>query len=114
MSNVFIDKCLNVQIELSSKCNSLCLGCVRADSTFSNTRKIIPKNIELPLNIIEKLFKSKEMSEVNTIEFCGTIDEPLIHSQFIEIMELLYSINPLYQINIHTNGSLRNKEFWKN
>jgi MoaA/NifB/PqqE/SkfB family radical SAM enzyme len=47
------------------------------------------------------------------INFCGSIDEPITHPEFFEILKEAYKINPYYTIHIHTNGSIRSENEWK-
>jgi len=103
-----------LQLELSSMCNALCLGCQRVDpTTFNTVHPSIPKKQIIEIDILRKLITSNAMSSVDSIEFCGTIDEPLMHPQFLDILDLMYAHNPLYKIVIHTNASLRTLKFWK-
>ena len=40
----YLEQILNIQIELSSMCNALCLGCIRTDEkNFSRVAPGIPK-----------------------------------------------------------------------
>lgn len=103
-----------LQLELSSMCNALCLGCQRVDDTTYNTvHPSIPKKEMIAVETLEKLVSSSAMSTVEKIEFCGTIDEPLMHPQFMDIIDLLHNTNPNYEIVIHTNASLRTVKFWE-
>mgnify|MGYP006083778115 CR=1 FL=1 len=103
-----------LQLELSSMCNALCLGCQRVDdTTFNTVHPSIPKKEIIEVDTIRKLVTSPAMHTVEKIEFCGTIDEPLMHPHFMEILDVMYETNPSYEIVIHTNASLRTIQFWK-
>ena len=103
-----------LQLELSSMCNALCLGCQRVDpNTFNSVLPSIPKKEIIAVDIIRKLINSPRMSGIEEVEFCGTIDEPLMHPNFMEIIDVIYEANPLIEIKIHTNASLRTPQFWK-
>jgi MoaA/NifB/PqqE/SkfB family radical SAM enzyme len=103
-----------LQLELSSMCNALCLGCQRVDDTTYNTvHPSIPKKKMIAVETLEKLVTNSAMSTVDKIEFCGTIDEPLMHPEFMDIIDVMYTANPELEITIHTNASLRTTEFWK-
>jgi len=102
-----------LQLELSSMCNALCLGCQRVDDTTYNTvHPSIPKKQMISVETLEKLVTSSAMSTVDKIEFCGTIDEPLMHPEFMDIIDVMYIANPKLEIVIHTNASLRTVKFW--
>lgn len=103
-----------IQIELSSMCNALCLGCYRIDQDNYNRSHVgIPNKQFANLQVIKNLFLSKSAETIEKIEFCGTIDEPLMHPDFLDILDMLLEIRPDLRINIHTNGSIRSVKFWK-
>ena len=108
----YLEQPIKIQFELSTVCNALCLGCVRTDYSFNDSKFTIPSKVYVDINTIFKLLKSNSMSTVTTLEFCGTIDEPLVHPQFLEIIKGAYDINPNYDIHIHTNGGMRNPEYF--
>jgi MoaA/NifB/PqqE/SkfB family radical SAM enzyme len=102
-----------IQFELSNLCNALCLGCVRTDTTNYNESKSFIKNKQIvEIDTFKKLLTSPGMSTVEILEFCGTIDEPLMHPNFFDILELSNKINPNFKIVIHTNASLRSVDDW--
>lgn len=102
-----------IQFELSSMCNALCLGCVRTDNdSFNRAKPSIPKKKMVDVATIKKLLSSTAMHTVNMLEFCGTIDEPLMHPDFFELLEEAYNINPNYRIVIHTNAGVRSPDEW--
>jgi MoaA/NifB/PqqE/SkfB family radical SAM enzyme len=102
-----------LQLEISSMCNALCLGCVRTDTVnFNQSKPFISKKNIVEVSTIVKLLSSDVMSTVEILEFCGTIDEPLMHPDFFEILESALSINPNYKIIIHTNASVRSTKDW--
>jgi len=102
-----------IQFELSSMCNALCLGCVRVDiDNFNRSKPSIPKKQMVSVETIVKLLSSPAMSTVEMLEFCGTIDEPLMHPEFFDILEQAFAINPDYKIVIHTNASVRSTDEW--
>lgn len=110
----YVENPITVQFEISSMCNALCLGCQRTDSdNYNKSWSHIPAKQTVSRETIKKLLVSPAFSTVERIEFCGTIDEPLMHPEFLEILDDLYTINANYRIRIHTNASLRPIAFWK-
>lgn len=109
----YVDAPKKIQFELSSMCNALCLGCVRTDNdNFNRSKPLVPKKQLVSVETIVKLLSSQPMATVHTLEFCGTIDEPLMHPDFFEILEQAFIINPDYKIIIHTNASVRSAADW--
>jgi len=110
----YLEEIKKIQFELSNFCNANCVGCRRTDHrTLTEKYEIrtAPKTF-LDVELIHKLVTDPVMKHVREIEFCGTIDEPLAHRDFLEILQILFNVNPNYLIRIHTNGAVRNKEFY--
>ena len=102
-----------LQFELSSMCNALCLGCVRTDSnTFNNKKFQIPDKQYIKFEVFKKILLSPEFSTVDELEFCGTIDDPLMHPELLEFLDFASTVGS-YNIMLHTNASLRNVAYWK-
>lgn len=103
---------IRLQFELSSMCNALCLGCVRTDTTnFSNSKSVIPDKQYITFDVFKKILTAPSFQSATELEFCGVIDDPLMHPEFIEFLEYAATVKP-YRILIHTNASLRNKQYW--
>ena len=111
--NNYLDSPRKIQFELSSTCNLLCLGCVRTDpDTFTESKSFIDRKTYLSKETFLKIIQAPEFDSVTHLEFCGTIDDPLMHPEFLELLESALKVKQ-YVINIHTNASLRNITFWK-
>ncbi len=101
-----------IQFELSSMCNALCLGCVRTDSTSYNDKKYtIPDKEYISFEVFKKILTAPSFSTVKELEFCGTIDDPLMHPEFLEFLDWASTVGR-YNVMIHTNASLRNAAYW--
>jgi molybdenum cofactor biosynthesis enzyme MoaA len=111
--NEYLTKPSKLQFELSSMCNALCLGCVRTDSnTFNNKKFHIPDKQYISFDTFKKILLAPEFTTVEELEFCGTIDDPLMHPEFLEFLDFASTVKN-YTILIHTNASLRNVDYWK-
>lgn len=112
--SVFLHEVESVQFEISTKCNSMCPACIRVErKDISQVNRMIPRNREMPLQIFDNALDSKVASSFKKIEFCGTLDEPLMHSQFLEMLDLIYEKIPSCSVQIHTNGGIRNSSFFE-
>jgi MoaA/NifB/PqqE/SkfB family radical SAM enzyme len=110
----YLNDPIRLQFELSSMCNALCLGCVRTDtSNFSETKHLIPKNRYISFDTFKKILEDSKLKSAIELEFCGTIDDPLMHPNFLEFLDYARTVKD-YRILIHTNASLRNSKYWKN
>lgn len=112
--NDYITVPYKLQFELSSMCNALCLGCVRTDTNTYNEKKVtIPDKQYISFATWEKILTAPEFNSVNCLEFCGTIDDPLMHPQLLEFLDFAASLGKKYGIYLHTNAGLRNTVYWK-
>lgn len=110
----YLEKPIKLQFELSSMCNALCLGCVRIDTTSFNTKKFnIPEKKYISFDVFKKLLLAEEFSSLKELEFCGTIDDPLMHPEFLEFLDWSSTLQKQFNVLIHTNASLRNAKYWK-
>ena len=101
-----------IQFELSSNCNANCIGCSRADPLDDlRLNPAIEKNKFLSIDIFKKIVNAKRFEHATEIQFCGSIDDPPMHPQFLEMLEYLVANTKLHII-IHTNGSLRTPDYW--
>jgi len=106
----------SIQVELSNVCNAQCIGCRRTGE--SREKKFIELKNYLHYTdktfLDETIFESIVSSEhdIKEIEFCGTIDEPLAHPKFLHILQYLLEHKPSLTIQIHTNGALRDNQYY--
>lgn len=105
---------IKLQFELSSMCNALCFGCVRTDyDTFNNKKYMIPDKEYITFDLFKKIVTAPEFKTAIELEFCGTIDDPLMHPEFIEFLDFAADHAPKrFTVQIHTNASLRNAAYW--
>ena len=96
-----------IDIELTSFCNIRCKGCFRVESSYAD--KILNKTY-LDIETIKEKFQLSMFPNIKIINFCGSVDEPISHPQFFEIIEHFKDWNA--HINIATNGSLRTTGWW--
>ena len=100
-----------LQLEISSMCNALCYGCARTDkANFNGKLPIIPNKKVLELDILERVFK--QFTTVQDLDFCGTVDDPYMHPQFNELLQLALDTG-IKRVYIHTNGSIRTPDYWR-
>jgi molybdenum cofactor biosynthesis enzyme MoaA len=108
----YLNDPIKLQFELSSMCNALCLGCVRTDTqTFNDKKFIIPEKEYISFDVFKKILAAPEFSSVTHLEFCGTIDDPLMHPELLEFLSFAATVGK-YNVHIHTNASLRNASYW--
>jgi len=101
-----------LDVELSNICNAACPMCSRTN--INNTK---PNNTSSYINgktqITFESFKNiiDKNTFINDYNFCGNWSDPIAAKDFLKIIE--YIANKKVVIRIHTNGSLKPKEWWK-
>ncbi|MFA6777329.1 MAG: radical SAM protein [Bacilli bacterium] len=109
MSEISYDKIRGLHLEISTKCNSICDMCSR------NYKGKVRENLllaELTLEDCKKIMPSEFISQLELISLCGVYGDPLTATHLLEIIDYFYLCNPEIHINIYTNGSLQNEEWW--
>jgi MoaA/NifB/PqqE/SkfB family radical SAM enzyme len=100
-----------IHVELSSKCNANCPGCPRNVQGGYELPSL--KKAELSIDDFKKLFLKDFLKQIDSILFCGNYGDPITCNDIIPILTYIKSCSDA-NIRIHTNGSLRTPEFWKN
>jgi hypothetical protein len=111
-----------IEFELNTICQSFCPTCIRYtigpdengnDMLYRNPGVIYNQVVDL--KNIERLVTSPMLSQDDTvfINMIGTAGEPVAHPQFIEIVNLIKQHVKEPMFNIHTNGGVKNKSFFK-
>ncbi|MCS7316751.1 MAG: radical SAM protein [Candidatus Dojkabacteria bacterium] len=104
-----------VHLEITSKCNLLCPSCARTITFYDEgylQKHSDKKNIDITISDIKKIFSVKFIDNLECVMFCGNYSEPIANNDILEILEY-FKINKNIKIILFTNGSLRNKDFWK-
>lgn len=100
-----------LEFDLSAKCNAQCPQCLREQP---NVKKSLEnKNQEITLKNVKDWFLPDFLSKLQKISFKGAFSDPIIAKEIYEIVEYFVN-NTTAQIDIHTNGSIRKPDFWKN
>jgi len=98
-----------LHIELSSRCQASCPQCVRNINGGVTNPLITESDISLEsyISILGPI-----LPQLKHIIYCGNVGDPLMNKDFHKIIEYTRDINPDIYVDIHTNGSLRNTEYW--
>jgi MoaA/NifB/PqqE/SkfB family radical SAM enzyme len=103
-----------LQIELSTLCNALCLGCVRTDTrNFNSAKPFIPKGKYIDPQIIIDLLQSKNGQRIQKLDFCGNIDEPFVYPKLKTLLEQIHDIRPELFVSLHTNGGVAKPKLYR-
>lgn len=112
-------KPIKFHIEITDKCNALCIQCSRTTQGEDGTVK--PRSdlllTELTLKDFKYMFDGiDEVMEcdkpVAGVTFCGNFGDPIAARELLPICKYLLNDLKVKYIHIHTNGSLKTEKWW--
>lgn len=102
----------HMHIELSNLCNAACPFCPRHFRTTPITRPDLQLD-QITYEQFVEWFPPEFVKNIYRILFCGTHGDPATAKDLYRICEYLTIEAPKCDIMIHTNGGLRDKQFWQ-
>jgi MoaA/NifB/PqqE/SkfB family radical SAM enzyme len=99
-----------VHLELSSHCNSSCPTCPRNVDGGIVSPELKPTS--LSLEDVMKILPVDLLKQLNVMNMCGNYGDPIMCKDIIGVIRYIQKNNYLLELNIHTNGGIRDEEFW--
>lgn len=93
-------------VEASSRCNAWCPACPRNNNGFG----LVPGVVEQDLSPDRFEEIVSNLPSLYGVQFCGNLGDPLASAQIDQLIDI--SKKYAKKIQIHTNGSLRNIDWW--
>ena len=99
-----------VHLELSSSCQAKCPMCARNHYSGLPNPKLTEKNLSLLdiKNFLPILF----LQQIDKITLCGNFGDAIVNNDLLEIIDYLVQSNKNIILEIHTNASARNVDWW--
>jgi MoaA/NifB/PqqE/SkfB family radical SAM enzyme len=104
-------KLKNVELEITSKCQASCPMCIR-NIQGGPVNQYLPIN-EWAFDDFVKIFTEEIIDQIGEFVFSGSFGDPVMNDDLPKMCEYLKSKKPNVTIRIHTNGSMRKKQWWK-
>ena len=101
----------DVHFEITSKCQAKCPMCPRRIAGGPLNPFI--KLDEVSLETFKEWFPESFIKQLNSMFMCGNLGDPIISRDTMEIFEHLREVNPRMKLSMHTNGSAREQNWWK-
>ena len=98
----------SLELELTSRCNAACPQCPRQMNKYVAG---LDHKRELTLENLKSWIPKETLNSLKEVIFKGTFSEPLMSKNIEEIISWISSETSA-SIKIHTNGSLRDNNFW--
>lgn len=105
-----IRKNVSWEVELTTRCNSRCVGCSR-QSEFHFPNPYFSENVDLDVDLLLKALAAT--AQVDFILFCGNYGDPLLHPEIFLILERIRESYGDLPILLHSNAAFGNEEFWQ-
>ena len=99
-----------VHVELSTNCNASCPLCPRNFHGYPYNAGY--PDAELSLSDIQKIFEPDFIAQLRLIRINGNLGDFMLARDGLDIVAYFRRHNPNVRIDISTNGSARNSEFW--
>ena len=103
----FIDE---YQIEITTYCNAACPQCPR-NISGGKVNPYLPL-CHLDRDVIDNAFPPQLCERLKQVFFCGSYGDPIMHPNFLEILQDFRTKCPTLHLYIHTNGGVHNEEWW--
>jgi len=100
-----------LHLEVTDKCNASCPQCARNDS--GGAVNPLLTITELRLSDIEKMFSDGLARRLRQVILCGGYGDAVMARDTIDICEFFRKENPDVLIGMHTNGSARSVDWWR-
>lgn len=107
---LFAEDIEQLHFDLTNFCNAACPECVRE---IDNLCKPFLDKDMLPLEVIKEKITAKILPRLRKIRFCGSFGDPLTHSKLYEITKHFIDEWPEIEIELSTNGGLKNIKQWE-
>lgn len=101
----------HIHFELSSNCQASCSMCAR--NHHGGIENPLLKVSDIDLDLFKKSIPETLIKQLYSITLCGNFGDPLLNKDLIPIIEYIAAANADVRLDIHTNGSLRNTQWWE-
>jgi MoaA/NifB/PqqE/SkfB family radical SAM enzyme len=98
------------QLEITTYCNAACPQCPR-NIQGSGINPYMPL-VHLSREAIDAAFGVEHCGKLKQIFFCGSYGDPVMHPDFLDILQDFRRKHPTLWLYIHTNGGVHDERYW--
>jgi MoaA/NifB/PqqE/SkfB family radical SAM enzyme len=99
-----------IHLEITNNCQASCPMCSR--NHHGGLENPLIKIQEWTLEDFKHIINQEVLDQIEHLYFCGNFGDPLLNNDLIDMCQYVTD-NSSVSIRIHTNGSLRNVDWWK-
>ncbi len=100
-----------VHVEVTNKCNALCPLCARSIHGAAENPNLDLS--ELTADDVRRILPPDVVSQLYRVYFNGNLGDPCVSHQLLDIIAYLKGCKADLEIGVHTNGGMRNPEWWR-
>lgn len=101
----------SIHLEVTSKCQAKCPMCPRRVHGGPLLDGLDLQDISLGEFV--NWFPRDFVRQLKFLNMCGNLGDPIVAKDTLEIFQYLRETNPHISLQMHTNGSARDKEWWQ-
>ena len=109
--DTYDSKGLIVWVDMSTYCNAACPECHRTNPNGLGKVDWLPL-VQWSIEDFKNLYPPKTMEHIYRFDFCGTFGDPVMAKDIHEILTYIAE-NSSCRLQIHTNGSMRTVDWWR-
>lgn len=99
-----------IHLEITNNCQASCPMCSR--NNHGGLENPLIKINEWTLDDFKTIINQEVLNQIKSIYFCGNFGDPLLNDNLIDMCHYIKN-NSEVSVRIHTNGSLRNSNWWR-
>jgi MoaA/NifB/PqqE/SkfB family radical SAM enzyme len=100
-----------IHLEISNNCQASCPMCSR--NIHGGLENPLIKVSNWTIDEYKTIISEDVINQVQQIYFCGNFGDPLLNNDLLEMIRYTAEVNSDINLRVHTNGSLRSKDWWK-
>jgi MoaA/NifB/PqqE/SkfB family radical SAM enzyme len=101
-----------IHLEITTRCQASCPMCSR--NFHGGLENPNLKLSEWTIEEFCKIFDNELLNQISSVYFCGNFGDPIINKDLHLMCSYLKEKNNNISLRIHTNGSARSLDWWKN
>ena len=100
-----------VHLEVTDRCNASCPMCARNINGGEDNPQL--PDVELTVDDTRVIFSKEFIAQLDRMYMCGNFGDPIVAKDTLEIFQYFRENNSKMTLSLHTNGSAKSEEWWK-
>jgi hypothetical protein len=101
-----------IHLEITNNCQASCPMCSRNINGGLDNPLI--KITNWTLDEFKHIMNKDVLEQIGYYYFCGNFGDPMLNNDLIDMCAYVTETAPTVGVSIHTNGSLRSEDWWRN